>query len=123
MYYKNHDRRNCISRCKVKINTNNSTSVEHNSQPLAQNKFNNRQPIQNLTVHLLWPNKITFTRAVSRVASNYLTIIIMMFRYASAYIEKRSRDANSLVNARLFYNSLERSLCSNALKHSTINKL
>ena len=31
------------------VNTNNSTSVEHNSQPLAQNKFNTRRPIQKLT--------------------------------------------------------------------------
>ena len=31
------------------INTNNSTSVEYNCQPLAQNKFNTRRPIQKLT--------------------------------------------------------------------------
>ena len=31
------------------INTNNSTSVEQNCQPLAQNKFNTRRPIQKLT--------------------------------------------------------------------------
>ena len=46
------------------------------------------------------------------------------------YIEKRSRDANLLVNARQFYNSPERSLCSNQVaytqkfyKHQAVVKL
>ena len=97
MYYKNqnHDRRNSIPRFARLQSENqryNSISVEQNSQPLAQNKFNNFQTIQNLTGHLLWPNKITFTRAVSRVASNYL-IIIISSRYASPLDRKKSRDA------------------------------
>ena len=115
MYYKSHDRQKFYSTlCKANstlqldsINTNNFTSIEHNSQPLAQNKFNNRQPIQNLTGHLLCLNKITFTRAVSRVVSNYL---IMSSRYTSSLYKKRSRDANLLVNARPFYNSLKNTL-------------
>ena len=41
----------------IRSTQNNSTSVEQNCQPLAQNKFNNCPPTQNLTVHLLWPNK------------------------------------------------------------------
>ena len=59
MYYKIYNRRKfyftLIQTAKRKmlqlnsVNTNNSTSVEHNSKTLAQNKFNTRQPIQNLT--------------------------------------------------------------------------
>ena len=52
--------------CKVKstlqlnsINTNDSTYKERNSKTLAQNKFNTRQPIQNLTGSLP-PNSIFF---------------------------------------------------------------
>ena len=67
-----------------------STSVEQNCQPLAQNEFNNCPPTQNLTVHLLWPNKITFARAATRVASNYLTTIIIISRYASALYRKQN---------------------------------
>ena len=61
-------------------------------------------------VHLLWPNKITLARAVPGVASNYFTIIIICLATHRLYIEKRLRDANSLVNARKFYNSLENTL-------------
>ena len=45
-----------LPNCKVKstlqlssIHTNDSTSVEHNSKTLTQNRFNTRQSIQNLT--------------------------------------------------------------------------
>ena len=45
-----------LPNCKAKsmlqlnsVNINDSTSVEHNSKTLAQNKFNTRQPLQNLT--------------------------------------------------------------------------
>ena len=59
MYYKNHDRQNFYSTlCQaakrnqrynlIQSTQNDSTSVEHNSKTLVQNKFNNRQPIQNL---------------------------------------------------------------------------
>ena len=51
-----------LPNCKAKsvlqldsINTNNSNSVEQNSKALAQNKFNTRQPIQNLTGPLPTP--------------------------------------------------------------------
>ena len=84
---------NCKAKLTLKldsINTNNSTSVEQNCQPLAQNKFNNCPPTPNLTVHLLWPNKITFARAATRVASNYLTTIIIISRYASALYRKQN---------------------------------
>ena len=78
----------------IRSTQNNSTSVEQNCQPLAQNKFDNCPPTQNLTVHLLWPNKITFARAATRVASNYLTtimiIIIIISRYASALHRKQN---------------------------------
>ena len=37
-------------------------------------------------------------------------IIIICLAMHHLYIEKRSRDANSLVNARQFYNSLEDTL-------------
>ena len=43
---------NCEAKLTLKldsINTNNSTSVEQNCKPLAQNKFNTRRPIQKLT--------------------------------------------------------------------------
>ena len=42
-----------------------STTVEHNSQPLVQNKSNNCQPIQNLTGHLLYPNTIFYSSRLS----------------------------------------------------------
>ena len=117
MYYKNHDRQNFYSMlCQTAKRTQRYNLIQStqlilpscvNSQPLAQNKFNNCQPIQNLMGYLLCSNKITFTRAVSRVVSNYL---IMSSRCASALYRKRSRDANLLVNARPFYNFLENTL-------------
>ena len=95
IYYKNHDRRNFYSTlCQIakrnqcynliQSTQNDSISVEHNSKTLAQNKFNTRQPIQNLTCHVLPPNRIAFTRLeyllrlsfrASRVVSNYLFLV------------------------------------------------
>ena len=46
-----HSLPNCKAKSKLEldsINTTNSTSVEYNCQPLAQNKFNTRRPIQKL---------------------------------------------------------------------------
>ena len=51
--------------------------------------------------------KITFTRTFSQVVSNYL---IMLSRLTLALYRKRSCDANLLVNAIPFYNSLENTL-------------
>ena len=60
--------------------------------------------------YLLYPNTITFTRAVSRVVPNHPIIIIIWSRYASPLYRKKSRDANLLINARQFYKFLENTL-------------
>ena len=70
-----------FAQLQSEINTNNSTSVEQNCQPLAQNKLNNRQPISNLT-DIPRPTKITSTRVVSK---SHLISIIATHRL---YIEK-----------------------------------
>ena len=95
MYYKIHDRRNFYSTlCQtakrnqrynlIQSTQNDSTSVEHNFKTLAQNKFNTRQPIQNLKGHVLRPNQITFARVISLVVSNYLSpIYFVSFSWSS----------------------------------------
>ena len=85
------------------INTNDSTSVEHSSKTSAQNKFNTRQPIQNLT-RLLPPKfyflskrfcstdtfrsiRLSFRRLFRRLFLSSLSI-----KRAHIYIDKRSLD-------------------------------
>ena len=72
-----------LPNCKAKstllldsINTNNSTSVEYNCQPLAQNKFNIRRPIQKLTD--LPPPTNYFYSSRLQIISNHI------IRYTSA---------------------------------------
>ena len=75
----------------------------------------------------LLPNQFTFTRAVSRVVSNYLSLVYFVFvsvvsRFAFIYIDNRSRDANLLVYSRLSSNPLEKALGSNLPEHSTASR-
>ena len=62
----------------IRSTQNNSTSVEQNCQPLAQNKFNNCPPTQKSNGPPPVAKQITFARAATRVASNYLTTIIII---------------------------------------------
>ena len=63
------------------INTNNSTSVEYNYQPLAQNKFNTRRPIQKQTGLPRPTNYFHLSRL--QITSNHNN------RYASALYRKQ----------------------------------
>ena len=126
-----------LPHCKAKstlqlssIHTNDSSSVEHNSKTLPQNKFNTRQPIQNLTglcpQILLSLERFYFNRHFSLYASlwsSYLfrrcLLSVIAIERAYIYIDKSHMTTNLLVYAGLNSNFLERALRLNVPEHST----
>ena len=130
MYYKNHYRRNFYSTlCHtakqnqrynlIQSTQNDSTSIEHNSKTLAQNKFNTRQPIQKsngprpapkpnyfYSSHLSSRLKLSLSRLLrlSFVVASHLFAI----KRAHTYVGIRSHDDKLLAQARLFSNFLGR---------------
>ena len=111
-----------LPNCKAKstlqlssINTNGSTSVEHNSKTLAQNQFNSRQPIQKSNGLRPAPKQNYFysSRLSSRLKLSLSRLLRLSFVVVSRlsaierayiYIHKSQMTTNLLVYAGLNLN-------------------